>query len=111
MVAHPREGRGVAQTQDTAQLLTDRKALLLRQNHAGMLSPGADHGDTARTQGGCQVAVHRVLIDVDLYLAHGCRSAGILPFKGICRLRLGFDVCVDLGLIGVVAGQGGMNLC
>lgn len=55
---------------------------------AGVLS--RDHGDTAKSRD--KIAVHRVLIDVDLDLAHGCRLAAMLLFEGLCLPRFGFEV-------------------
>lgn len=34
----------------------------------------------------------------------------MLFFEGLCLLRLGFKVCVDLRLVRVVAGKSRMNL-
>ena len=34
----------------------------------------------------------------------------MLPFKGVCFPRLGFQVGVDFCLAGVVVGEGRMNL-
>ena len=34
----------------------------------------------------------------------------MLPFKGVCFPRLGLQVGVDFRLVGVVVGEGGMNL-
>jgi len=34
----------------------------------------------------------------------------MLLFKGRCLARFGFEVCVDLCLVGVVVGKGRMNL-
>lgn len=42
MVPHTRGGRDRAKTQNAAQLLPDREPLLRRQDHTGMLPPGAD---------------------------------------------------------------------
>jgi len=35
----------------------------------------------------------------------------VLLFEGLGLLRLGFQVCVDLRLVGMVVGEGSMNLC
>ena len=34
----------------------------------------------------------------------------MLFFEGLCLPRLGFEVCVDLRLVGVVVGESRMNL-
>ena len=59
LVPHTHGGHGRAKTQDAAQLLADREPLLRRQNHTGVLSPGADPlrvksieiGDVERVEG------------------------------------------------------------
>src|SRR6266436_3534575 len=57
-----------------------------------------------------KIAIHRVLIDVDLDLAHVADSAAMLLFEGRCLSHLGFKVCVDLRLVGVVVSKSCMNL-
>ena len=69
-----------------------------------------DHGDTARTKSRDQIAIHRVLINVDFDLAHGRRSAAVLLFEGLCLPRFSFQVSVYLCLVGVVVGKGRMHL-
>jgi hypothetical protein len=59
LVPHTHGAHGSAKTQDAAQLLANREPLLRRQNHTGMLSPGADPlrvksieiGDVERVEG------------------------------------------------------------
>jgi hypothetical protein len=41
VVPHSRDSRSGAKTQEAAQLLANREPLLRRQNHTGMLPPGA----------------------------------------------------------------------
>jgi len=38
------------------------------------------------------------------------KIAPVLLFEGLCLPRLGFQVCVDLRLVGVVVSKGRMNL-
>jgi hypothetical protein len=42
LVPHAPAGHACAKTQDASQLLPNRKTLLRRQNHTGVLSPGDD---------------------------------------------------------------------
>jgi hypothetical protein len=67
------------------------------------------HRHVACAQRQHKSAVYRVLIDVDLDQAHG-RSAPVLPFELFGEVLFGFQIGVDLGLIGVVIGEGGMHL-
>jgi hypothetical protein len=70
--------------------------LLLAGFHGETGTQGGDRGGTASTMRRGQVAVHRALADADPGLARGCRSAAMLPFKGLSRPSLGFHIRVDL---------------
>ena len=72
--------------------------------------PGRGHGNATRTKSRDKVAVHRVFVDVDLDPAHRWGSAPVLRFEGLCLPRLGFQVPVDLRLVGVIVGKSRMNL-
>jgi hypothetical protein len=63
-----------------------------------------DHNHTARAKGRDEIAVHRVLIDIDLKPAHRNSSTPVLLFQSIGLLHFGLKVRVDLCLIGVIVG-------
>ena len=69
-----------------------------------------DHCDATRTKRRDQTALHRIFVDVEVDLIHECGSAPVLPFQSLGLAVLGFQVCVDFRLIGVVVGKSRMNL-
>jgi hypothetical protein len=105
----PVEIGDVERIEDT--LLFGREGQLLLgglPDQAGIQS--CDCFDTSGSKSRHQIAVHRVLVEVDLERIHGGRSAPVLLLKGLCFLRFGFQVGIDFRLVGVVTGQGRMNL-
>jgi hypothetical protein len=69
-----------------------------------------DHRCTSGTKRRDEVGVHRVFVDVNLDLVHRCGSAPVMCFEGVSLPRLGFQVCVDLHLVGMVVSQSRMDL-
>jgi hypothetical protein len=69
-----------------------------------------DHCDTTRTKGRDQTTMHRIFVEVQLNLIHGCRSTPVLSFENLGLAVLGCQVRVDFFLIGIVIGKSRMNL-
>ena len=62
------------------------------------------------TQSRGKIAIHRIVVDVDLDLTHARGSAAVLLFQGFGFLRLRLYVGVDLTLVGMLVSQRRMNL-
>lgn len=76
-------------------------------NQAGIR--GSDHFDSARPKSRDQIGIHGVLVEVDADLIQE-ESAPVLLLKGFCFPGVGFQVGVDFALVGVIIGEGCMNL-
>ena len=68
------------------------------------------HGDATRAQGGDQIPIHRIFVNVYAEAAHGRGLLEMLCLEDGGGLRFGFEVGIDLRLIGMVAGQCGIDL-
>jgi hypothetical protein len=68
------------------------------------------HCETTRTKGRDQATMHRIFVEVELDLIHGCGSAPVLSFQNLSLAVLGCQVCVDFLLVGIVVGKSRMNL-
>src|ERR1017187_6003917 len=69
-----------------------------------------DHYDATSTKSRHQTTMHRVFVEVELDLIHGCGSAPMLSFQNLGLAVLGCQVCVDFLLVGVVVGKRRVNL-
>jgi len=109
-VPHGRGGRGCAKMEQAAQLLANREPLLRRQNHAGMLSSGADPfrvkaieiGHVERVEntpafgGESQLLVVRLFGKAGAQSREHCDTAGTESRDKIAVHRVFVDVDLDL---------------
>ena len=99
----------VERVKNTASLGGESQLLRIRLPYETGVQHGHHrHATRAKCRG--QIAVHRVLIDINLKLAHGCGSVPVLLLQSVRLSHFGFQVGVDLRLIGVIVGQGRMYL-
>ncbi len=99
----------VERVENAALRRRESQLLRIRPSHETRVQR-RHHGHAARPKSRDQIAVHRIFIEVDLKLAHGCGSTPVLLFQCFRLSRLGFQVRVDLRLIGVIIGEGRMHL-
>ena len=110
LVPHGRHGRSGAKMQEAAQLLANREPLLRRQNHTGMLSPGADPlrvqsieighvervEDTPTFSGEGQLLLVRFFGEAGVQSRDHCDTAGTKSRDKITVHRVFVDVELDL---------------
>ena len=77
-------------------------------HQAGIRSRG--HCHVARAKSRNEAALYSVLVDIDLEELHR-GSAPVLLCERVVLALFGFQIGVDLGLVGVMVGQSGMHLC
>ena len=105
----PMEIVNVERVNDTPTPHSDHQLFLVRFLSKASIQ-SRNHRNATSTKGGDKIAVHRVLVDVDLDPIQRSGSELVSLLEDFRLMCLSIQIRVNLRLVGVVIGKGGVNL-